>query len=287
MTLSMILAWTAVLFVCCTAVKFIIRISKSVKLNRFFHKIHNTVGIAAVITGLLHGLLAGNVEGTGLSGIHVGDVFFTFNWGTVCFILIVLLWGTYLFRRVLKKNWMKLHRIFTICLLVVLALHIVEVGIRLPARILHKEMTDENDVETIENKVNEEITFSGAALTDGVYEGTAEGYKSIIKVSVSVENGVVSEIKILEENDTPNYFERAKSIINDIIDEQSFSVDAVSGATYSSAGILNAVRNALEEAVEGGELEQSDITYSNEFKHEDGNKHGGPGKHGGHNTFDQ
>lgn len=278
MTLSMVLAWATVLLVCFTAGKYIARKSKSVKLNLFFRKVHNTVGIAAVILGLAHGLLAGNVEGVGLSEIHIGGALFSLNWGTVCFILIVLLWGTYLFRRVLKKNWMRLHRIFTIALLAVLALHIVEVGIRLPARISHREIIDENVVETIENKVNEEITFSGARLADGVYEGTSQGYKSEIKVSVRVENGTVSEIEILDENDTPNYFDRAKSIINDIIDEQSLSVDAVSGATYSSAGILNAVRNALESAVSGGELEQGDITYSNDFKHEKGNKHGGQGE---------
>ena len=74
----------------------------------------------------------------------------------------------------------------------------------------------------------------------------------------------------MSQNDTPEFFERAKAIIDDVMDEQSLEVDTVSGATYSSASILNAVSNALESAVEEGELEKNDTELSSDFHKEHG-----------------
>lgn len=99
-------------------------------------------------------------------------------------------------------------------------------------------------------------------------------------MSVTVENGAVVDITILEQNDTPNFFERAKEIINDIINTQSLDVDAVSQATYSSIGIVNAVNNALESSVTSGELEQNKTELPQNHHFGDGNKKGGPGKSG-------
>ena len=48
--------------------------------------------------------------------------------------------------------------------------------------------------------------------------------------------------------------DRALAVIDSVINSQSLDVDTVSGATYSSAGIINAVKNTLENAVINGEL---------------------------------
>ena len=53
---------------------------------------------------------------------------------------------------------------------------------------------------------------------------------------------------MVSNQDTPSYFSRASALINTIIQKQSTSVDTVSGATYSSRGIIEAVRNALKRA---------------------------------------
>ena len=267
---SSLLAWLTVLFVVVTAFRYIARVSKSMKLNRLFHKIHIPTGIILILTGLFHGLAAGNFSDTGLSDMRIGTVFFTFNWGAACFIVSVLLGLTYLLRKVLKKKWMQVHRILTVCMLVLMVLHIADVGIQLPSRLFDKKTGSANsqDVindeikEEIKDEINDSVTFSGAQLEDGVYEGSAEGYKSTIKVSVTVCNGAVTDIEILEENDTPDFFERAEAIIDDVIDEQSLEVDTVSGAMYSSSGILNAVNNALESAVTDGELEKNETEIS-------------------------
>lgn len=73
MTLSMVLAWIAVVCVIGTAWKYIARIGKSVKLNRMFHKIHIPMGVVLIITGLIHGLLAGNFMDTTFIKCKVRD----------------------------------------------------------------------------------------------------------------------------------------------------------------------------------------------------------------------
>lgn len=82
-------------------------------------------------------------------------------------------------------------------------------------------------------------------VPDGKYTGTAEGFKSTIKVEVTVAGGKITEIKVLEQNETPDRFEKATKVIGEIIAKQSVQVDAASGATMSSDGIIQAVVNAL------------------------------------------
>lgn len=262
MLLSLILAWITVIFGIMTSLKYIARVSKSAKCNRFFHKIHIPAGIVLVITGLVHGLLAGNFADAKMSEAYIGAVLFSWNWGTACFIVSILLGITYLLRRTLKKKWMRVHRMLTVCFLILVMIHVADVGIQLPARLFSKQTESAERQDTVKNEVNESAAFSGAVLKDGVYEGSAEGYQDTIKVSVTVENGAVTAIEILEENDTPPYFERAREIIDDILNQQSLQVDVVSGATFSSVGILNAVNDALEAAVEEGELEKNETEIS-------------------------
>lgn len=123
------------------------------------------------------------------------------------------------------------------------------------------------------------VSFSNATLSDGTYEGSAQGYQSEITVSDVVSGGIVTEIDIVEENDIPQFFESAKEIITKIIDKQSLEVDGITGATYSSKGIQNAVFNALQNAVVSGDLKINDIQITNE-KHGKHGPHGKPGMHG-------
>ena len=61
-----------------------------------------------------------------------------------------------------------------------------------------------------------------------------------------MEEGILTDIKILEHEDDEPYFSDAKQeIIPAIIENQSVDVDGVSGATFSSEGIIEAVKDAL------------------------------------------
>jgi len=103
-------------------------------------------------------------------------------------------------------------------------------------------------------------TFSGAVLKDGTYQGSANGYSGTTTVSVTVSGGSVTDITVVSENDSQQFFSRAETLLDTIVGEQSLEVDAVSGATYSSAGLVNAVYNALQGAVESGTLSVTTIT---------------------------
>ncbi|MCR5665404.1 MAG: FMN-binding protein [Eubacterium sp.] len=111
--------------------------------------------------------------------------------------------------------------------------------------------TNKGDAEDLED-VEEPSTYK-----DGTYTGSAQGWGGTITVKVTVKNNSIKAIKVVSAaGETPSYFSRAKAVISEILSEQTTNVDTVSGATYSSNGLIKAVRNALAKAA--GEEESSD-----------------------------
>ena len=102
-----------------------------------------------------------------------------------------------------------------------------------------------------------------AETADGVYEGTGAGLNGQIKVSVTVSGGKITEVKVLEHSETAGISDPAiEKIPAAIVEAQSADVDIVSGATFTSKGIIDAVKNALnpDAAEEAGmPFEQPDI----------------------------
>lgn len=89
-----------------------------------------------------------------------------------------------------------------------------------------------------------------ADFEDGSYEGAGIGFGGEIRVEVVVEEGEITEISLLEaKGEDAAYLTTAESILDDILKAQSVDVDTVSGATFSSTGIRDAVSDALEQAV--------------------------------------
>lgn len=95
---------------------------------------------------------------------------------------------------------------------------------------------------------------------DGTYEGIGIGYRGETSVSLTLKNGTIEKIEIKKTEDDASFFNRAKSLINTVVRLQSTEVDAVSGATFSSEGILEAITNALEAAKAAGEKEPAVTT---------------------------
>lgn len=101
------------------------------------------------------------------------------------------------------------------------------------------------DTET-ENAAEDTQTATGSfELADGVYKGSATGFSGPVTVAVTIMDKKITSIDILSSTDDEAFFNRAKGVIDRIISSQSFDVDVVSGATYSSNGIIGAVKNAL------------------------------------------
>ncbi len=291
MTISIILAWIAVVLTALSVFKFMFR-------GRF-HRLHKWVGFAALPVALIHGLLAGNPEWSTLSDASIGEVLFSWNTGTFTFLLMAAVVVVWLLRSKYKKQWFLWHRLLSAALAAALVCHITAEGIRLFERILPDnsgetavtteaymptESTTENTSVSGETTANDETTtavetytlttaettsllsqttFAGAMLTDGVFTGSGQGYRGTITVEVTVENGKVTAISTVSSADDERFYSQAFSgVTGEIIDGQALDVDAVSGATYSSHGVVEAVSDALTQAVISGELDAP--SYDNE-----------------------
>lgn len=108
-----------------------------------------------------------------------------------------------------------------------------------------------------------------SAYKDGTYYGTGTGFGGTLKVQVDISGGKIAAIQILENNDGSEYISKASSIINAIISSQSTNVDTVSGATYSSVGIIQAVRDALSQAAVSGSDNSSSNSNTNQSEKSD------------------
>ena len=89
------------------------------------------------------------------------------------------------------------------------------------------------------------------SLKDGQYYGEAEGMNGKIGVKVTIVSGAITDIAIEKFYDDEEYFDPetdGKGMIEQMLLNQSPDVDTISGATYSSEGIKDAVKNALENA---------------------------------------
>lgn len=85
-----------------------------------------------------------------------------------------------------------------------------------------------------------------SALTDGVYVGTGKGMHSNIEVSVTVTDGKIADVTVNNHGETAGVSDPAiEQIPAAIVAANSADVDAVAGATLTSNGIMEAVKNAL------------------------------------------
>ena len=104
---------------------------------------------------------------------------------------------------------------------------------------------------------------TSVSYKDGVYEGQAEGFDGTVTVKVTIKNGKIKKISNTN-TDTPEFFNKAwKTIKSNVISRQSTSgIDTVSGATFSSNGILGALSQALSKADQSGTADSKgeDIT---------------------------
>ncbi|PYG86681.1 DMSO/TMAO reductase YedYZ heme-binding membrane subunit [Ruminiclostridium sufflavum DSM 19573] len=83
---------------------------------------------------------------------------------------------------------------------------------------------------------------------NGSFSGSGEGYVGLISVNIKIQNDIIKDIAVTKNSEDEPYFSAAKELIGDILSKQSTSVDTVSGATFSSKGIISAVEDALKNA---------------------------------------
>jgi len=78
-------------------------------------------------------------------------------------------------------------------------------------------------------------------------KGSGKGYNGPIKVEVDFVDEKISAIRVIDHHEDLDWYNRAKDgVIPAIIENQTTTVDSVSGATFSSKGIIEAVNHAIE-----------------------------------------
>ncbi len=101
---------------------------------------------------------------------------------------------------------------------------------------------------TKEEEKNYEISEAGT-WTDGAYIESAKGKNGSFDVTVTILDGKISNIEIGENKETPEKGGAAiQQLTRKILEQQTYDVDAVSGATITSDGIRDAVARGLEKA---------------------------------------
>ena len=101
------------------------------------------------------------------------------------------------------------------------------------------------------------VSMASSEGVSGVFEGEANGFHGPVKVSVTLENGAMTDVTVTEQAETYGVSDYSISEMpKRIVEHQSWNVDVTTGATFSANAVKYAVRNALKEAgVEGLDAE--------------------------------
>lgn len=84
---------------------------------------------------------------------------------------------------------------------------------------------------------------------DGTFTGSGFGFRGAIDVEVTISSGQISDVIVTDHHEDMKWYNRAYyGVVERILAANSSNVDSVSGATYSSIGIIDGVNEALEKS---------------------------------------
>lgn len=166
-----------------------------------------------------------------------------------------VIFGIYLALRVGKYLEKKKKQEFSTAVWTLLVVFLMAVSFSFNSRMVMKIEAEERETDTSEKEsaenASEDNMDSAGGYADGTWEGEGMGLNGPVRAAVVVEEGEIKEVKILERSDDDPYFTDARQVIvSEILEQQTADVDGVSGATFSSDGILEAVSKALAFAAE-------------------------------------
>ena len=115
---------------------------------------------------------------------------------------------------------------------------------------VQQAQVDEADdsADTTTDTAAQDKTPATVTYKDGTHIGTGEGYNGQVTVAVRVSEGQITGVTVVSTGDDGEYWDKATALIDDVVAKQSADVDAVSGATFSSNGLKEAIGNALAAA---------------------------------------
>ena len=126
---------------------------------------------------------------------------------------------------------------------------VLVVGLLCGYQAIQNHRTQEEEIAKLEAQLQQQAITVDSPYQDGVYEGEAQGYGGTVAVELTIENGKFTDLTVVSaEKEDAAYFDAASSLLDTILEEQSTDVDTVSGATFSSNGIIHATEDALRKA---------------------------------------
>ncbi|SFC53484.1 FMN-binding protein [Butyrivibrio sp. YAB3001] len=158
---------------------------------------------------------------------------------------------TYLFCRIYreafkndKKTMVKRQMLSTVGILTVSLMFFISVSLT-----NHSQAKKNEAMPDVEDAAGEVLLEEKKA--DGVYYGEGMGNNGKIGVEVTLSDGQIKKIEIVKFPDDEDYFDintDGAKMIQSMIEAQKSDVDTISGATYSSMGVIDAVEDALSDA---------------------------------------
>ncbi len=150
----------------------------------------------------------------------------------------------------------------TVCLfLVVGILFCYQVKANTRAELIAAHDSEQSEADALQKEYDKQVAEAKAAFEgkstevdlkykDGKYQGSSMGFGGDITVEITVENDKITALEVLDHSGEDDaYFNTAVAVVDTILENGSTDgVDTVSGATFSSTGIIGAVNAALEEA---------------------------------------
>ena len=102
------------------------------------------------------------------------------------------------------------------------------------------------------SKTEDNTTVKGNfPYKEGIYYGTAEGYNGEIEVAVVLQEKSIKAVLVTKNHDDEKFFNRAMNVVKNIMKKQSTDVDVVSGATYSSNGLIKRSEECIKRSRKG------------------------------------
>jgi len=192
------------------------------KADKILGKIHCKLGYLLVISATIHMLFSFYVFNSRPVYLYLLGILML-----VCILVTAI---SYWCRKSLKKNWLIIHRLAALILCLLLLSHV--------GMYFYSVISYQRNVSSIE------ITeIDVGKIPDGTYIGECDVKYIYAKVNVTVSNGKITSIDLLEHRNEKGA--AAESIVNDVIENQKIDVDTISGATNSSKVIKKAIENAL------------------------------------------
>lgn len=258
------LAWVSVLLTVLLVIIYFLRtaIKKSrsgmdttKSINRGLRKYHIHMGVALVITGLVHGL-------------YSSEKVWTFNLGTLAWIASILLGLNWMFRKQFRKiwGWMFYHQLLSILFAGLIFWHVVDVGgiqvqhILFDRSVVSRTVSPNASINLTQDQINAlpnaNLNPKSTTYKDGTYTGVADAFRPGLTVTVTIKSNQITSVVVTQHNEVnARYYATPIQVIPQrIIQNQTTDVDTITGATFTSVGIINAVNDALADALVSGQV---------------------------------